>query len=191
MDDSFITSPLAGYAGTCAWQCLAPTSWDGFPTVFAMLEALASWHPRAGAADRITYSVINLILYRAIARPSSGHNRFHSFSLPDVGTRSVWFNARSSLRPATASWRWQGVASSATTAVRFVSACRPASQCRAPSLPLAWPLQPTLCGRSRADFSRCGVALLLSFPMYKAGCLRLIAFCVARADFGQDHRTVL
>ncbi len=90
--------------------------------------ALASWYSRADAADRITYSVINLILYPAMARPSSGHDHFHSFSWPDVGTRSVWFNARSSLRPATASWRWQTVASSATTSVRFGSACRPASQ---------------------------------------------------------------
>lgn len=63
-----------------------------------MLQPLASGHSRAGAEDRVTYGVINLILHGAIARPSTGHNRFHSFSWPDVGTQSVWFNAGSSLR---------------------------------------------------------------------------------------------
>ncbi|EIZ77952.1 hypothetical protein WSK_3428 [Novosphingobium sp. Rr 2-17] len=130
VNDSFIALPLAGYAGARTRQCLTPTCGDGLATVFTMLKALASWHPPTGAADRVTYSVINLILHRAIARPSTGHIRFHSSSWPDVGTRSVWLNASSSLRPRHRVKVTAMVASSAITAGRFVSARHPASQMR-------------------------------------------------------------
>lgn len=85
MYDSFIALRLARYAGTCAGKCLAPTSRDGFAAVFAVVEPLAGRQPQACAADRVTYGIINLILHRTIARPSTGHIRSHSSSWSERG----------------------------------------------------------------------------------------------------------
>lgn len=76
VNHGFIALPLTDHAGTHTRQCLAPTSGDGLATIFAMLKAFTSGHPRASPADCVAYCIINLILHRAIARPSAGHINF-------------------------------------------------------------------------------------------------------------------
>jgi len=73
MDDGFIALRLASNAGAYTRQYFAPPSWDGFPAVFAALKPLTNGNPGACAADRVGNRVVNLILHRAIARPSTGH----------------------------------------------------------------------------------------------------------------------
>jgi len=78
MNDSFVAQRLAGYTGAGTRQCLAPAGRDGLAAVFAMFQPFTSGHPRACAADRVAYGVIDLILHRAVARPSTGHMSVHS-----------------------------------------------------------------------------------------------------------------
>jgi hypothetical protein len=50
-----------------------------------MLEPRASGHPCASSANGVVYGVINLILHRTVARPSTGH-----ISAPYVFLNGTW-----------------------------------------------------------------------------------------------------
>jgi hypothetical protein len=98
VDDSFVALALAGYAGARARQGLTPTGWDSLATILAMAKASTGWHPCTGAADRVAYRVINLILHRAIARPSTGHIRFQS-SWYECGNKTHVVQRQRAIRP--------------------------------------------------------------------------------------------
>src|SRR5574338_116106 len=73
MDDRLVALRLAGDAGAHAGQRLAPLLRDRLAAIVAFLGALALRRQRAGAKDRILHRVLDLILNRAVARPSAGH----------------------------------------------------------------------------------------------------------------------
>src|SRR5437868_1226356 len=71
--DGLVALRLAGDASTDAGQRLAATLRDRLAAVVALLRALALRCQRAGAQDRVLHRVVDLVLNRAIARPSTGH----------------------------------------------------------------------------------------------------------------------
>ena len=64
---------LAGNAGADARKRLAPLLRDGLAAIVAFLGAFARRRQSTGAQDRILHRVVDLVLNRAIARPSTGH----------------------------------------------------------------------------------------------------------------------
>src|SRR4051794_17717177 len=86
MGDRLIAQGLAGDAGAHPGQGVAPFLGDRFAAIVAFFGAVARRRQRAGAQDRILHRIVDLVLHRAIARPSAGHV---SLQLPSCEARSA------------------------------------------------------------------------------------------------------
>jgi len=64
---------LARDAGADARDGLAALLGNRLAAVIAFLCALALWSQRTGTKDRILHRIVDLVLNRAVARPTSGH----------------------------------------------------------------------------------------------------------------------
>src|SRR5215207_445440 len=73
MSDRLVALGLAGDAGADARQRLAPLLRDRLAAIVAFLGALALRRQRTRAKDRVLHRVVDLVLNRAIARPSASH----------------------------------------------------------------------------------------------------------------------
>ena len=73
MGDRFVAFRLAGDAGANAGHGLATFRGDGLAAIVAFLCGLAGGQALPGRGDGILHRVVDLVLNRAVARPTAGH----------------------------------------------------------------------------------------------------------------------
>jgi hypothetical protein len=71
--DCRVARRLTGYAGPRAGQSKTPALRNPLAAILAIVGTFARRHPCAGAEHGILHRIVDLILHRAIARPTAGH----------------------------------------------------------------------------------------------------------------------
>src|SRR5690606_11306454 len=92
VDDLRVPARLAGDAGPHAGNRLAAPFGDVLAAFLAMDRALSARQPRARREHRVLHGIVDLVLNRAVARPSAGHFRFHlssPVSSSEIGSRAA------------------------------------------------------------------------------------------------------
>ena len=89
MYDKPVTFGLTGYASPDSGKGFASLIRNRLAAIVAFLGAFAMRSKRAGTKDRVLHRIVDLVLNRAVARPSTGHEP--SFLPSNIGRRRLYF----------------------------------------------------------------------------------------------------
>src|SRR3546814_11337353 len=98
MNHGVVSLGLATHTGADARQRLASSGRDTVATIFTLIAALASGHAGSSGAECVVDCIIDLILHRTIACPSTGHVDFLCAS-PEARSGDVGCMIQSSAWP--------------------------------------------------------------------------------------------
>src|SRR4051812_2463509 len=84
MGHRLVAHRLAGDTGAYSGQRFAPLLRDRLAAIIAFLRTLAVGRQCAGAENGLLHRILDLLLDRAVARPSAGHDCVPTLVIPDL-----------------------------------------------------------------------------------------------------------